>query len=300
MADLAKAALFLVFAQALFVARSRVAPWLFAGESVLGAVALTSLGAGLLLCVTCFSTLKAQFSLKTMALALAAATLGIVLHEALGVAAREQVALEAARLVRWIAPLATLGLVLLIRAEAPDHLRILSVAAGTLAIFVLGTQGGSDMAWSKDLLDQGGSGVLLVLGSTLALAAFLIIGQRLVTASSPTFAAASVLTLGGGVAAALAGRGTADAFEAALASGERLLVTVAYLGLGCALAYTLLFAGLARVKASTAGASFLLAVPLSAAYLLATQGLQLAPVALLAGGLAVAAFVMILVRDQAA
>lgn len=304
MSDLVKAALCLIVAQVLFGARAKVAPWLFAGESVMGAVAMTSLGAGLLLGGLSPATIKAQLSLKTIGLALAAAGLGIVLHEALAAAAREQVALDAVRVVRWIAPLATLGLVLLIRRESPDHWRILSIAAGTLAIFVLGSQGSSttewsaDWSWSQELMGRSGSGVLLVGGSTLALAAFLVVAQHLVAASSPTFAASTVLTLGGAVAASMAWGETSDAFRATFASGERLLVTVAYLGLGCALAFMLLFAGLARVKASTAGASFLLAVPLSVAYLLATKGTTLAPVAMLAAGTAVLAFLTTVLRDR--
>ncbi len=290
MANVLKGLSFCLLAQMILVAKARLAPAYFGNSGVLALSAIASLGAGALILAVRWSQLSGFLKPKALGLAALAAVFGVVLAETFSLAARDSATPALVQLAVYAIPLAAVLVALATKAEALDKIKVVAVVAGVAAV-AFGVAGEGVLA------EVNGTSLGYLLGAAVATACFLAAGQRLVAASSVTFAVATVLLLGGGATGYLAYDQLPTAFAEATSSTDGSLSFLVYAAVGLAAAYALLFAALARLKVSTVGASFLLAAPCSAAYLILVQGATI-PVAAVAGaGAALVAFGVVAARE---
>lgn len=293
MRDALKALGCCLIAQALLVLRTRLGFVFFGDESVLALTGIAAALGGATLAIVHAGVLRAQLNWQTFGLAMLAALFGVTLHSAFDLAGRAEVGAAEASLMAYAAPLFATLIMLAFKWEAPDTLRVAGIALGLGSIgwLIAGPESAKALAGEP-------RGVMLLTVSGLALAAFLVVAQKLVEAASVEFAAAFVLLVGGILTLGLVGPAALGAVQHITTQGLQTFLAALALTGGMVLAYGLLFSGLRQLKVSTVGASFLTAAPWSAVYMAVFQGAQLTGATLLGAGGALAGFVLVAIRDK--
>jgi drug/metabolite transporter (DMT)-like permease len=255
MGEAAKAVLWCLAAQGLFVLRARLAPAVFRGESVMAVTALACAVGGALAAVIWWDEVRSALKPKPLIFAVVAAALGVVAAEALELAGWAAAGIDFAWFARAAVPILALIVATALRREAFDLPRTAGVVVGTAAVIWLA--GGSDWASVRDLGDASAEGLICLAGAALAVAASLVAAQALVQATTPGAATALMLVAGAVMAGGAAHTEFAGVISAAASSGKTLGITLAYAVGGTALAYFCLFGALTRLRAGAVGASWL-------------------------------------------
>jgi drug/metabolite transporter (DMT)-like permease len=295
MGEVAKAILWCLAAQGLFMLRARLAPAVFGGESVLAVTALACGIGGLAAAVVWWDEARAAIKPRPLILAFVAAALGVVAAQSLELAGWAAAGVDFRWFARASVPILALILTTAMRREAFDPLRAIGVVLGTGAVVWLA--GGNDWSSAQGLGGASAEGLICLGGAALAVSASLIAAQALVQATTPGAATALTLIAAGLMAGAASQSQLADVISAASSSGKTLGVTLAYAIGGTALAYFCLFGALARLRAGAVGASWLTLAVWGVAWS-ALRGDGVATQTAIAAGVATAAFLWVVWRDS--